>query len=126
MNHFTGKGGLKLYWQCWKVPAPRGVPVLVHGMGEHSGRYQFPVDYFTPKGFNIYAFDLRGHGMSEGRRAFTNAFEDYLDDLENFLKLVRQKEPRHKIFLVGHSFGGQIVLDYGCRGGSKGAPPDRP
>lgn len=117
MNHFAGKGGLKLYWRCWKVPDPRGVLVFVHGMGEHSGRYQFPVDYFTQKGFSIYTFDLRGHGMSEGRRAFAEAFEDYLADLGAFLKLVKQKEPKHKIFLIGHSFGGQIVLNYGVDDG---------
>lgn len=111
-GQFEGKGGLSLHCQSWRVPRPVGVLVFVHGMGEHSDRYQFPAAFFSKRQFNIHAYDQRGHGQSEGRRAYAESFEDFLEDLHLFLAKVRRQEAHRKIFLVGHSFGGQVVLNY--------------
>lgn len=114
-GNFIGAGGLRLFYQCWK-PAGRSKAVLaiIHGMAEHSGRYGNPVDYFAKHGFTLYAMDLRGHGLSGGRRAYAESIEELLEDLRSFLTMVKKSEPSRKVFLVGHSFGGQLVLNYGA------------
>ncbi len=87
-------------------------------MGEHSGRYTYPARYFSPT-FPVYAIDLRGHGRSEGPAVFTARWEDFLDDIDAFVTLIREKEQREP-FLIGHSFGGQLVINYFASGrGSK-------
>ncbi len=107
---FEGKGGVSLYAQSWTPPVARRAMVVVHGLGEHSGRYQNIVDHFTPRGFAVYGFDHRGFGKSAGTRAFTTSFDDFLDDLDSFVDVVRARRPGEKIVVVGHSMGGLIVL----------------
>ena len=63
---FQGFGGLELYYQRWRPKGePKAVLAIVHGFGEHSGRYDNVVNWLVPKGYAIYAFDLRDTG---GRR----------------------------------------------------------
>jgi len=113
---FKGKGNRTLYWQAWLPPqAPRAVVMVVHGLAEHSGRYGNPVGYFVPKGYAVYSFDLRGHGLSEGTRCYTDRFLDYLDDLRTFHIMVRGLYPEAKLFLLGHSMGGTIAAAYAAQ-----------
>ncbi|MGB3300443.1 MAG: lysophospholipase [Phormidesmis sp.] len=93
----------------------KGVLVLVHGLGEHSGRYCAVVKGLTAAGYAVYAFDNQGHGRSEGQRGHINRWQDYRDNIQSFLQLVRQQEPTAPLFLMGHSLGGLIVLDYVLR-----------
>ena len=110
---FTGRNNFNLYWQAW---LPDGVPVavlvVVHGIAEHSGRYSNLVNYFVPKGYAVYSFDLRGHGKSEGIRSYVERFSYYLDDLKIFYNIVREENQNAKIFLVGHSMGSTIAIAY--------------
>jgi alpha-beta hydrolase superfamily lysophospholipase len=116
-GRFSASDGLDLYYQAW-LPAleehsePKAVFAVVHGYGEHSGRYLNLVSHFAPRGFALYAYDLRGHGKSAGQRGHVNHFEEYLSDTDMFLKLVRQLNPGRKLFLLGHSVGGLIVAAY--------------
>ena len=113
---FKGKGGLNLYWQAWLPPQPpRAVLTVVHGLAEHSGRYRNPVEYFVPKGYGVYSFDLRGHGRSEGVRCYTDRFSDFTDDTRTFHNLVKEWQPGAKVFLLGHSMGGTIAVEYAAR-----------
>lgn len=112
-NHFKGHGETQIFWQAWEfAKGSKARIVFIHGMSEHSGRYEFPVRYFTECGFDVYAMDLRGHGRSGGRRAYADTLEDFIEDIRIFIEKVR-KNTRKKVFLVGHSFGGQLVLNYG-------------
>ena len=110
---FTGRNNFNLYWQAW---LPDGVPVavlvVVHGIAEHSGRYSNLVNYFVPKGYAIYSFDLRGHGKSEGIRSYVERFSYYLDDLKIFYNIVREENKKAKAFMVGHSMGSTITIAY--------------
>ena len=117
MQHTEGKfsasDGLELYYQAWQPDGQtKAVLAVVHGYGEHSGRYLNPVNYFVPRGYAQYAFDLRGHGKSAGQRGHIHHFDEYLTDTDAFLKLVREKQPGRKVFLLGHSLGGLIAAAY--------------
>ncbi len=121
---FQGAGGLELYYQSWK-PDPeierRAALVIVHGLGEHSGRYRNVVEELLPRGIVVYGFDLRGHGRSAGQRGHINAWSDIGQDLDAFFSLVIQEEGELPRFLMGHSLGGLIVLEYTLRRGKDAA-----
>jgi alpha-beta hydrolase superfamily lysophospholipase len=100
----------------WQVHSPvKGVLTLVHGLGEHSGRYCAVVKALTAAGYAVYAFDNQGHGKSAGQRGHIDRWQNYRDNIRAFLQLVREQEPSAPLFLMGHSLGGLIVLDYVLR-----------
>ena len=104
--------GLRLFTRHWRPDGPRRAAVaLVHGYAEHSGRYDHIAATFAEVGVATYAFDLRGHGQSEGRRVYVDDFNRYLDDLGLFLDKVRAHSPG-PLFLFGHSMGGLISLAF--------------
>ncbi|MGQ9709616.1 MAG: lysophospholipase [Anaerolineae bacterium] len=110
---FSGYGGLPLYYQCWRPEGgPRAVLVIVHGFGEHSGRYMNVVNHLVPKGYAVYALDHRGHGCSPGPRGHINSWEEFREDVRAFIRKVAETEPGLPVFLMGHSMGGLIVLEY--------------
>jgi alpha-beta hydrolase superfamily lysophospholipase len=113
-SRFRGADGLELYMQSWRPDGrPKAVLAIVHGHGEHSGRYRNVFEYFAPRGYALHAYDLRGHGRSSGQRGSIHDWADYREDTRTFLGLVRAGEPGIPLFLFGHSLGGLIVLDYG-------------
>lgn len=118
-NVNTGKiktaDGKKLFYRCWPGKSNRPVLLFVHGLGEHSGRYRHPVAFFGRLGYTMYAYDQRGHGRSEGRRAYAERFARLLGDLEQVLGFIKKREGKKKVILVGHSFGGQVALTYASR-----------
>ena len=104
--------GLHLFTRSWPSSSPRAVVALVHGYAEHSGRYDHVARSFTEQGATVHAYDQRGHGHSDGRRAYVASFERYLDDLDRFLDYVRAQTPEVPLFLFGHSMGGLVVLKH--------------
>ena len=80
----TGLGGLELYWQAWLPESLRAVVLLIHGFGEHSGRYNNVVESLVPEGIGIYALDHRGHGRSKGLQGHVDSFHDYVIDVRSF------------------------------------------
>lgn len=112
-DHFAGCDGLRLFRRRWPAIGPaRGVLVNVHGLGDHSGLYPTVSDHFTACGFAVHAADLRGNGRSPGRRGHVREWREYREDLACFVALVRREEPGLPLFLLGHSLGGLVVLDY--------------
>ena len=114
-SHSTGTyesdDGLRLFEQEW---SPEGTPkagvVIVHGYGEHTGRYVHVAEELTRNGYAVSTFDLRGHGRSQGDpRTFVRSFDEHLDDLERFLSRVRERHSGRPLFLFGHSMGGTIA-----------------
>jgi alpha-beta hydrolase superfamily lysophospholipase len=108
----TGKlrteDGVSLFFRHW-TPGSKGTVVLIHGLGEHSGRYVHLGEFFAQAGFAVFAFDLRGHGWSGGRPTFIKSYDDYLIDLDSAIAHLEQPDP---LILFGHSLGGQLVLAY--------------
>ena len=127
-GEFTGERGARIYFQSWRPEAPKAIIALVHGLGEHSGRYKNVVDAVVPRGYAVYALDLRGHGRSAGFRGHVERFADYLGDVERLIDEARRAEPGLPVFLLGHSLGGLIALAYaleradGLRGVVASAP----
>jgi len=111
-DHFEGRSDCQLFFRWARPSAPRAVLVVVHGLGEHSGRYDELAHALVAGNFAYYSFDLRGHGKSGGPRGDVHKFDDYLYDLNRFLGLVRQREKHLPIFLMGHSLGGILTVLY--------------
>ncbi len=107
---FEGAGGTRLFKRSW-LPAqsPKATLVVVHGLKEHSGWYDGVARKWAEAGYAVHAFDLRGHGRSEGRRAFVRSFDEFVDDLTIFTTRVREREGARPLFVFGHSIGGAIT-----------------
>jgi acylglycerol lipase len=128
MNHqdgfFEGVHGTRIYHQCWLPDGePKAVLMIVHGLGEHSGRYLNVVNHFVPMGFAVYGMDHPGHGKSDGTRKYVDRFEDFIDNVISYFCRIQGWQGDKPIFLVGHSMGGLIgavyLLDH--QAGLKGA-----
>ena len=101
--------GLKLHTKNWLIESPKATLLLVHGLGEHSARYEHVAKALNEIGLNVYSFDLRGHGLSEGPRAFIKDIEEFRQDLE----VVYRNTPKDlPFFMLGHSMGGLIVSHF--------------
>lgn len=113
---WKAKDGLDLY-ACQWAPAgtPRASIILVHGLGEHTGRYGHLAAALTDNGVALLGFDLRGHGKSGGGRGHTPSYEALLDDITGFLSQAEARYPGVPQFLYGHSLGGNLVLNYPIR-----------
>lgn len=108
--------GLSLFGQSWQPEdQPRAVVCLVHGIGEHSGRYVHVADSLTRAGYTLISFDLRGHGKSEGPRGHISSYEAIMQDISSLLEVTNKKFPQLPLFLYGHSLGGNLVLNYVLR-----------
>ena len=105
--------GTRLFTRTYKPTEPaRAVILGMHGLAEHSGRYEHVAEFLTDAGFVFETFDLRGHGHSDGARAFVKSFDVYLHDFDIVLSEVARRHPNLPVFLFGHSLGGTIVVLY--------------
>ena len=115
-GQFQGEGGLQLFYQGWRPEAEtKAALIIAHGLGEHSGRYANVVNHLIPRGYAIYGYDLRGHGRSPGKRGHINSWGEYRADAHAFLRMVREQQPDRPLFLMGHSLGSLIALEYTLR-----------
>jgi acylglycerol lipase len=101
-----------LFTQQWTHSDPKAAVLLVHGYGEHSGRYGHVARALSAVGVSVYAYDQRGYGRSDGRTAYVDTFDQYLDDLRVVMDHVRRSAPTVPLYLFGHSMGGAVVLLY--------------
>lgn len=105
--------GLVLLRRAWRPEGePAAVLAVVHGYGEHGGRYRGLAEDMATRGCAAHVYDLRGHGRSGGRRGHLGRFGDYLDDTAVFLEAVREEEPGRPLYLLGHSLGGLIAAAF--------------
>ena len=101
-----------LFRRSWLPAEPDRLIVLTHGLGEHSGRYEDFGAWFAARGAAVHAYDLAGHGRSDGRRGHIQRFEDFLNDLATFLETARSDHGSLPCAIVGHSMGGLIVAAF--------------
>ncbi len=110
---FSGRDNTRLFWQSL---LPDGDPVafvgVVHGYGDHSGRYTRFMHHLVDQGLGVLAFDYRGHGRADGKRGYCERWGDYLSDLEVFWARLRGMASGKPVFLFAHSHGGLMALHW--------------
>ena len=112
-SSFNSHDGLNLVTHTWEPEIQAEyVLIVIHGMGEHGGRYDAFADFFVKKGCVVTAVDLRGHGESEGKRGHTTSFSHILVDIDDFITKQEERFKGLKQILYGYSFGGNFLLNY--------------
>ncbi len=116
-GRFTTADHVSLFQQSW-LPLKgktKAAIIIVHGLKDHSDRYAEAARKFSQNGYAVYAYDLRGHADSEGRRVWVDSFDQYIADLEKFYDFVIKSEPNKPVFIFGHSMGGAIVTEFALK-----------
>jgi alpha-beta hydrolase superfamily lysophospholipase len=110
---FLSRDGLILQAYAWAPTGkPRGVIVLTHGHGEYAAKYAHVAEAFNARGLALVNYDVRGHGRSGGPRGHAPKYEALLSDLQRVVARAHELYPDLPLFLYGHSFGGQITLNF--------------
>lgn len=117
---FPSAAGGTVFWQRWDPATTKAVVVISHGLAEHSGRYAHVAARLNAGGYAVYAIDHWGHGRSEGTRANVERFSLVTADLDTLLSKAREEHPGTPVFLLGHSLGGLLALDYVVTHGESG------
>lgn len=116
-SQLVTKDGLTLFTRAWMTERQaKAVVVIVHGIGEHCGRYDHVAKVFNSYGIHVFSYDQRGHGKSEGPRGHTPSNQHLMDDISLVIQKARQLAGQElPLFLYGHSMGGLEVIYYGLQ-----------
>ena len=107
-KYFQTSDGLNLRYTIKKNAKKTKWLFCVHGLGEHLGRHQYLVETFK-KEYNIFQFDLRGHGKSDGSRGIVNNFNEYIDDFYEILSFIIKQNSIKEYNIFAHSMGALIT-----------------
>ena len=113
---YDGHAG-RIVGRRWAADRADYIALLVHGYGEHCGRYDHVARRLVADGAVVYAIDHVGHGRSAGERVLIDDFEQVEEDVHQLEALARSEHPRLPIVLIGHSMGGMIGARYAQRWG---------
>lgn len=100
-----------LHYKFWVSDRVKAQILIVHGLGEHIGRYENACRHFALREYTVCGFDLRGHGLSSGRRGDVDNFLKFILDIKEFYNFIKRFF-EGKVFILGHSFGGLLALLY--------------
>lgn len=107
---FESENGEQIYYQSWlPLDDPRAVLLLVHGLAEHSSRYEEFAEFFTAARFAVYTLDQPGHGQSGGMRGHIKKFSEFTNATIQCLEIIKKTHSDIPRILVGHSMGGLIA-----------------
>jgi lysophospholipase len=110
---FRAFDGETIFHQAWLPDGDaRAVVLLIHGLGEHSGRYGHVGAHLVGAGYAVHALDHRGHGRSSGKRVFVKSYDEFMRDLHQFRRIVVAEHPGIPLVLLGHSMGGNLAVGY--------------
>ena len=108
----SASDGTNLFIRDYSIQNSNKVMLIIHGLGEHSGRYLTLIQDFNNKNISVFTIDIRGHGKSGGKRGHSPSYKQLMSDIQYFIKHVTHKVSNQKYFLYGHSFGGNLVINY--------------
>ena len=108
----SSQDGLELYVRHWPLDHAKRVVCIIHGLGEHGGRYAEFAEKLNKHENAVFSLDCRGHGKSQGKKGHARSYQLLLSDVEELLKAARSEYTDLPIILFGHSMGGNIVASY--------------
>jgi alpha-beta hydrolase superfamily lysophospholipase len=116
----NGQDGTPFFIRGWEPEngKPKALIALVHGLGEHTGRYVHVGKVMTDAGYAMAGFDLRGHGQSGGPRGHSPSLEAYMQDICQFVQWMAKRYAGTPQFIYGHSLGGLLSLTYAIQYGA--------
>ncbi len=119
-SSFEGVKKARIFFQSWlPATAPKATVVIAHGLGEHGGRYAEVAAQLVGIGCAVHAIDHRGHGKSDGPRAYVDKFANAVADMDTLVEMAKRQQPGKPLFLLGHSMGGALSLSYTLKHGKK-------
>ena len=113
--HWKNAEGLTLFAANWRVENPKAVIALVHGQGEHIGRFNHVAEWYNRHQIAVLGFDQQGYGKSEGKRGHAKNLDVLLNDIGLLLEKTQELYPSTPLFLYGHSMGGGLALNFVTR-----------
>lgn len=114
---FKNKDAQNIIYRAFLPENPRAAVVLVHGLGEHSLKYDYFAEAVYGKGLAFFVYDQRGHGRSGGIRCHVDTFDDFVEDLRQFVEIAKIESLRDEVFIVGLSLGGLTSLAFSIKYG---------
>ncbi len=112
-SNWEGKDGITFHVRGWEPDhKPKALIALLHGLGEHTARYEHVAKAMTESGCAFVGFDLRGHGKSGGARGHFPSLDAVMQDIRQFFRFLAERYPDVPHFLYGHSLGGLLALSY--------------
>ena len=106
---------INLYYKKDLIDNPKAVILISHGLAEHCQRYDYVTNKLNNLGYNVYRYDHRGHGLSDGKRGHLSDVNNLVNDANTILELIKSENPNSPIFLLGQDVGGHTFLEYGCQ-----------
>jgi len=113
-GEFTASDGARLHTQSWVPADSRARVLIVHGYGEHCGRYGHVAERLNREGYAVYTYDHRGHGKSPGRMGHIPSFDRLITDLDEYSRALFARHPGIW-FVFGHSLGGLVTASWVVR-----------
>lgn len=110
MDVIRAQDGTPLHIHRWPGQGTRGTVLIVHGLGEHGGRYAHVAAWLTARGFRVLGYDHRGHGRSGGARGVVPAADTLVDDLAMVIDVLRP--PTERFLILAHSMGGSVAAQF--------------
>ena len=109
-SEFHNAQGDKIFQQSWLPDGPAKADVfIIHGLGEHSGRYSEIAHFLVERGYRAHALDHPGHGKSDGLRAYIDDFSIFTETASDFIKRIQSQNDELPSYIIGHSMGGVIT-----------------
>lgn len=108
-GYFSSTDGTQIFYRAWNKNTDDCL-IVVHGIGEHSGRYKDFAEKLDDLPISVFSLDLRGHGRSEGSRVYVQSFQDFIDDIDAYRQWIGNRYQKRTFILLGQSLGGLISV----------------
>lgn len=114
-NFLELRDGIQIYYLKDLVDNPKAIILINHGFAEHSSRYDYVAKKFNDANYSVYRYDLRGHGRTKSELGHIESFQDFIDDANEMVDLIKRENKDIPVFMLGHSMGGLITALYGIK-----------
>lgn len=109
------RDGIKLYYKINRIDSPKAIILINHGFAEHLGRYDYVAKALNESGYTVYRYDLRGHGQTKSPKGHIESYEDFIEDCDEMIEMIKNENNNLPIFILGHSMGGFVTCAYGLK-----------